>query len=263
MAFALCVVTIDLFGNEFVEALAGFQGDQPKATAESYIDQWQDEAVRQMEKYGIPASITWAQGILESGNGASQLAQRSNNHFGIKCHSTWTGKRTYHDDDEKESVSGCTTIPWTAMKTTASSCSGIATRLFELELTDYKGWAKGLKACGYATDPEYANRLITLIERHDLHQFDEPGRFVLDEEELAAHSLNSNVSGEARPEPVNIREHDVVKKARSGGGSMNLERPIHCAPPSMVFSLSMPRPRYTGISGQRSGHHAMANPNVQ
>ena len=77
------------------------KGAKPAATNETYIDQWQDEAVRQMQKYGIPASITLAQGILESGNGVSELAQRSNNHFGIKCHSTWTGKRTYHDDDEK------------------------------------------------------------------------------------------------------------------------------------------------------------------
>ena len=77
------------------------KGAKPAATNETYIEQWQDEAVRQMQKYGIPASIALAQGILESGNGVSELAQRSNNHFGIKCHSTWTGKRTYHDDDEK------------------------------------------------------------------------------------------------------------------------------------------------------------------
>ena len=77
------------------------KGAKPVATNETYIEQWQDEAVRQMQKYGIPASITLAQGILESGNGVSELAQRSNNHFGIKCHATWTGKRTYHDDDEK------------------------------------------------------------------------------------------------------------------------------------------------------------------
>ena len=77
------------------------KGAKPTATSESYIDAWQDEAIRQMKKYGIPASITLAQGILESGNGVSELAQRSNNHFGIKCHSTWTGKRTYHDDDKK------------------------------------------------------------------------------------------------------------------------------------------------------------------
>ena len=77
------------------------KGAKPAATQETYIEQWQDEAVMQMQRYGIPASITLAQGILESGNGVSELAQRSNNHFGIKCHSTWTGRRTYHDDDEK------------------------------------------------------------------------------------------------------------------------------------------------------------------
>ena len=223
LAFALCVAAVDLFGNEFVEAFADSKGGQPQATAESYIDQWQEEAVRQMEKYGIPASITLAQGILESGNGASQLAQRSNNHFGIKCHSTWTGKRTYHDDDEKGECFRVYDDPVDSYEDHSQFLlRDRYARLFELELTDYKGWAKGLKACGYATDPEYANRLITLIERHDLHQFDEPGRIVLDEEELAAHSSNSNVWRRQDPEPVNIREHDVVKKARSGGGSMNL-----------------------------------------
>ena len=122
LATLLGVAPIDVFGHQGIVTIVESNGEQPKATAESYIEQWQEEAMRQMHKYGIPASITLAQGILESGNGVSQLAQRSNNHFGIKCHSTWTGKRTYHDDDEKENVSGCTTIPWTAMKTTACSC---------------------------------------------------------------------------------------------------------------------------------------------
>ena len=138
-------------------------GEGSVATNETYIDQWQDEAVRQMQKYGIPASITLAQGILESGNGVSELAQRSNNHFGIKCHSTWTGKRTYHDDDEKGE---CFRVYDDAKDSYEDHSHFLLrdryARLFELEPTDYKGWAKGLKACGYATDPSYADRLITL-----------------------------------------------------------------------------------------------------
>ena len=127
---ALALALIGVMGG--VQAMGdpkgGDKGAKPVATNETYIEQWQDEAVQQMERYGIPASITLAQGILESGNGVSELAQKSNNHFGIKCHATWTGKRTYHDDEQKANASGCTTTPKTATTTTASSCCGIGTR---------------------------------------------------------------------------------------------------------------------------------------
>ena len=187
---------------------------KPAATQEHYIASWQDEAVAQMQKYGIPASITLAQGILESGNGVSQLAQRSNNHFGIKCHSTWTGKRTYHDDDEKGE---CFRVYDDAKQSYEDHSQFLLrdryARLFELEPTDYKGWAKGLKACGYATNPKYANLLITLIERHNLHELDVPGGTWSGEESLASNE------GER-----NVREHDVVRRANNGGGTLDLGR---------------------------------------
>ena len=223
LATLLGVAPIDVFGHQGIVTIVESNGEQPKATAESYIEQWQEEAMRQMHKYGIPASITLAQGILESGNGVSQLAQRSNNHFGIKCHSTWTGKRTYHDDDEKGECFRVYDDPVDSYEDhSLFLLRDRYARLFELEPTDYKGWARGLKACGYATDPEYANRLITLIERHNLHQLDVPGRVLFEEQELAVHTTNDNDRGRRDSEPINIREHDVVKKARSGGGSMNL-----------------------------------------
>ena len=223
-----------------VEATGDPKGDEkgakPVATNETYIEQWQDEAVRQMQKYGIPASITLAQGILESGNGVSGLAQRSNNHFGIKCHSTWTGKRTYHDDDEKGE---CFRVYDDAKDSYEDHSHFLLrdryARLFELEPTDYKGWAKGLKACGYATDPSYADRLITLIEKHDLNALDVPGgRWDGGEEALASNDTpsrgdkttpqndRSNRGERGAREEVNVREHDVVRKANTGGGTVEL-----------------------------------------
>lgn len=207
------------------------KGAKPVATAEGYIEQWQDEAVRQMQKYGIPASITLAQGILESGNGVSELAQRSNNHFGIKCHPTWTGKRTYHDDDEKGECFRVYDNPADSYEDHSHFLlRDRYAKLFELEPTDYEGWAKGLKACGYATDPAYADRLITLIERHELNALDVPGGSWSapgDEEALAASGGEGQRAeqGEAQTgvrERVNVREHDVVRKANTGGGTVEL-----------------------------------------
>ena len=143
------------------------------ASAEEYISTWKTEAVRQMHLYKIPASITLAQGILESGNGVSELAKKSNNHFGIKCHADWEGGRTYHDDDEKGECFRVYDHP----RDSYEDHSKFLLRkryaeLFYLDLYDYKGWAKGLKKCGYATNPKYSDLLITLIERHDLNRLD-------------------------------------------------------------------------------------------
>ena len=148
-------------------------GAQSSSTQEDYIKKWKDEAVRQMEIYNIPASITLAQGILESGNGVSTLAKKSNNHFGIKCHSDWKGGKTYHDDDEKGECFRVYDHP----RDSYEDHSKFLLRrryesLFELDLEDYKGWAKGLSKCGYATNPKYSELLITIIERHELFLLD-------------------------------------------------------------------------------------------
>ena len=123
--------------------------------------------------FNIPASITLAQGVLESGNGVSELAKKSNNHFGIKCHKDWEGGRTYHDDDEKGECFRVYNDP----KDSYVDHSKFLLRdryssLFELDITDYKGWAKGLSKCGYATNPKYPELLITIIERHELFKLD-------------------------------------------------------------------------------------------
>lgn len=140
---------------------------------EEYIAIYSDIAKEEMQQYGIPASITLAQGILESSSGKARLAMEANNHFGIKCHE-WTGARIYHDDDEKGE---CFRKYKNSKYSFQDHSVFLSTRkryhkLFILEKDDYKGWAKELKAAGYATDRKYPDKLISLIERYQLHRFD-------------------------------------------------------------------------------------------
>ena len=139
----------------------------------AYIDLYKDIAIEQMRKYRIPASITLAQGLLESGAGKSELARKSNNHFGIKCHE-WDGKRTYHDDDEKGE---CFRVYRNVKDSYEDHSIFLATGsryafLFKFSETDYENWARGLKRAGYATSPTYADKLIEIIERYNLNRFD-------------------------------------------------------------------------------------------
>ena len=143
-----------------------------------YFNQWGEVAMQQMIQYRIPASITLAQGVLESAAGRSELALRANNHFGIKCNG-WTGRRSYHDDDERGE---CFRAYDNAYQSYVDHSVFLSTsqryrRLFDLKRTDYKGWAKGLKACGYATSPTYAAKLIEIIETYKLYQYDEGKEF--------------------------------------------------------------------------------------
>ena len=144
------------------------------ASAEEYISTWKTEAIRQMHLYKIPASITLAQGILESGNGVSELAKKSNNHFGIKCHADWEGGRTYHDDDEKGECFRKYKYVESSYEDHSQFLSGRRryASLFTLRKTDYKGWSKGLKKAGYATDKNYPKKLIKIIETYELYEFD-------------------------------------------------------------------------------------------
>lgn len=140
----------------------------------NYIEQYNQIAVRQQKKYGIPASIILAQGLLESGAGKGRLAMHANNHFGIKCHG-WTGEKIFHDDDEKNE---CFRKYRHAVESYEDHSEFLKTRpryasLFSLSSSDYVNWAHGLKAAGYATDPAYATKLISLIERYELHQYDQ------------------------------------------------------------------------------------------
>jgi flagellum-specific peptidoglycan hydrolase FlgJ len=139
-----------------------------------YIKKYAPLAVLEMHKYDIPASITLAQGILESGNGRSRLASKSNNHFGIKCHVGWKGAKVYHDDDEKGECFRKYKYVETSYKDHSEFLSGRRryASLFKLRKSDYKGWAKGLKKAGYATDKKYPKKLIKIIEEYKLYEFD-------------------------------------------------------------------------------------------
>ena len=139
-----------------------------------YVLQWKATAIQQMSLYKIPASITLAQGILESGSGNSQLARVGNNHFGIKCHG-WEGKTMFMDDDEKGE---CFRVYASAEDSYKDHSEFLTVNkrynsLFELKSDDYKGWAKGLKEAGYATSSTYAEALIHLIEELKLDEFDQ------------------------------------------------------------------------------------------
>lgn len=139
-----------------------------------YIDQYKNMAIEQMTKYNIPASITLAQGLFESGAGHSDLAKYYNNHFGIKCGYSWNGKKTYHTDDAPNECFR----EYNNASDSYEDHSQFLRRgpryqfLFRLDKTDYRGWAIGLKKAGYATDPSYANRLIAIIEEYELYQYD-------------------------------------------------------------------------------------------
>jgi len=144
-----------------------------RITRSDYIQQWKDIAVQNMQEFNIPASITLAQAILESGDGNSDLAKASNNHFGIKCHD-WKGERVYYDDDKKGE---CFRKYKNASESFDDHSQFLKRKryasLFELDIKNYKGWAKGLKKCGYATNPAYAKLLIGIIEKNELHKYDQ------------------------------------------------------------------------------------------
>lgn len=154
--------------------VSSFATAQKNAAYQQYIDKYKDAAIEQMRRYKIPASITLAQALLESGAGSSYLATHANNHFGIKVSSDWSGSHVKQDDDRKNEK-------FRKYKNVADSYEDHSKfllkdrykRLFDLDPMDYKAWARGLKACGYATSPTYANRLITIIETYELDDYDE------------------------------------------------------------------------------------------
>ena len=144
-----------------------------KITPEEYISRYKEDAVKEMNRSGVPASITLAQGMLESGYGNSELARKANNHFGIKCHSKWKGPIYRIDDDQKDECFRKYKTVWHSYRDHSDFLrrSKRYAFLFELKMTDYKGWCRGLKKAGYATNPKYASLLIKMIERYDLNQY--------------------------------------------------------------------------------------------
>jgi LysM repeat protein len=153
-----------------------------KQTPQQYIEKYKDLAIIEMYRSGVPASVTLAQGIIESSSGNSRLATQANNHFGIKCKSNWTGMTIKADDDAPNECFRAYDSPYESYKDHSDflRSNWRYHPLFELERTDYVGWCRGLKKAGYATNPQYAKILINLIEKYELHTFDKaplPGKY--------------------------------------------------------------------------------------
>ena len=147
---------------------------EDKSPQQLYIENYAKIAQEEMRRSGVPASITLAQGLLESNAGRSALASKSNNHFGIKCHKSWKGKRAYYDDDERNE---CFRVYPSAEASFRDHSDFLRYQdryksLFDLDPTDYEAWAKGLKKAGYATDPKYASKLTRIIQEYELYRFD-------------------------------------------------------------------------------------------
>lgn len=172
---------------------------------EAYVQKYSSIAQDQMRKYGVPASITLAQGILESGSGKSKLAVEANNHFGIKCHDTWNGPTLHIDDDApNECFRKYKSVDQSFEDHSVFLKKPRYEELFALEITDYKGWAHGLKKCGYATSPTYAKSLIDLIEKYELTQFDT-------ERKPNDHSVVINISNN-RIKYVSAKKKETLKE---------------------------------------------------
>lgn len=196
MIFRKCFLSIVLFG-----CISVIQAQNNQAYL-NYIEKYKDLAIEQMEIYNIPASITMAQGLFESGAGQSTLSLRSNNHFGIKCGIGWTGRTTSHDDDAKGECFRVYSSVRASYEDHSKFLKGKSryAALFELKKNDYKGWAHGLKKAGYATNPQYAYRLIDIIEKYKLYELDSQivrGVIVASQKQLASHGI-TNSSREVR-----------------------------------------------------------------
>jgi LysM repeat protein len=192
-------------------------------TREEYILEYRDLAMAEMLRTGIPASIKLAQGLLESDNGNSTLARKGNNHFGIKCHSDWRGRKMYHDDDARNE---CFRRYKSAYDSYMDHSDFLMYKsryafLFDLEITDYKGWAKGLKKAGYATSRKYADLLIRIIEDNELHNYDLIALEEYDPEEDV--DLTYEDDGATRPILMNNRIDYIIVKPGDSFESLNEE----------------------------------------
>ena len=185
-------------------------------TYQTYINQYKDLAIEQMLRYRIPASITLAQGLFESAAGRSDLVRQGNNHFGIKCHTSWMGPKQYHDDDARGE---CFRVYSDAKESYEDHSQFLARQsryasLFNLSTSDYKGWARGLKQCGYATNPQYANKLIQIIELYKLHEYDKAKRY---DKFMSEHSgTDQPINAQGLLHPIHLFNDNYYLYAREG-----------------------------------------------
>ena len=188
-----------------------------EASARAYIDKYKKLAVTEMIRTGVPASITLAQGMIESDYGRSTLATRGNNHFGIKCHNNWRGPVIYHDDDRKnDCFRKYPSVEDSFYDHSDFLKNGVRySSLFDLNLTDYKGWARGLKKAGYATNPDYANMLIRKIEENNLQYYDTPAaiRELSTGRAVVSDNNTKKREPEATPSPEPVHREPVAAAA--------------------------------------------------
>lgn len=191
---------------------------------QAYIDQYKDLAIEQMLKYNIPASITLSQGLLESGAGRSWLTKSSNNHFGIKCHG-WTGRRVFHDDDERGECFRAYDNPRQSFEDHSRflATQSRYARLFNYARTDYKSWARGLKQCGYATNPQYALKLIQIIELYNLNQYDKAKKF---DQFMVKHSTEDGVAPDGNFHVIKAYNKNYYVIARKGDSFQSLSKEL-------------------------------------
>ncbi|MEJ6681468.1 MAG: glucosaminidase domain-containing protein [Flavobacteriales bacterium] len=210
-----------------------------RITRSDYIQKWKDVAIQNMQEFNIPASITLAQAILESGDGNSDLAKASNNHFGIKCHD-WKGERVYYDDDEKGE---CFRKYKNASESFDDHSQFLKRKryasLFELDIKNYQGWAKGLKKCGYATNPAYAKLLIGIIEKNDLHKYDKEsseGQLeIIEKNDLHKYDKESS---EGQVEEINTKPHGKNDKTIPSSILLSTSRKVAVSENRIKFTLA-------------------------
>ena len=193
------------------------------STYQQYIDQYKDVAIEQMKKYHIPASITLAQGLFESGAGRSELARKGNNHFGIKCHG-WKGRKVYHDDDASNECFRAYNNAYESYEDHSRFLvSGKRYQsLFSLKNTDYRGWAHGLKAAGYATNPSYATKLINIIELYKLYEYDHAKHY----DRFLASATKDRVAPGGMTHPIYKFNNNYYLKARRGDSFSSIAKEI-------------------------------------
>ena len=214
-----------------------------------YIDKYADLAVEEMRRSGVPASITLAQGLLESRYGQSDLAVKGNNHFGIKCHSNWNGAKMRVDDDKEKE---CFRKYRTVEQSYRDHSDFLRYRdrykfLFDLDPKDYRSWAYGLKKAGYATDPSYPKKLINLIEEYELYKYDK-GRKIKKEKDEDKPSKPEVKPAEPEKE-VKERKHKKKKQARSvdvkSPSQLEQPKPIKEEKAKNTFNFSLSRQKYS------------------
>jgi LysM repeat protein len=214
-------------------------------TTLSYIDQFKGVAIEEMNLYGIPASITLAQGIIESGSGNSGLAKFANNHFGVKCTSDWKGKAYYKDDDQQND---CFRVYKDARESYKDHSEFLKRKrysaLFELDKNDYKNWAIGLKQAGYASNPKYPDLLINLIEKYQLYQYDQPEseNQKINREDRVFTEINANIPQEKKKfTPVEVPPSKEIIKTTQAPPQVPVP-PVASTDTGYAPSLSVPAP---------------------